>query len=68
MKELGYGAEYRYAHDEPNAFAAGENYLPEQLKDAQYYFPVERGMEKQIKQKLDYLLSENERSTLKRYQ
>lgn len=68
MKDLGYGAEYRYAHDEPNAFAAGENYLPEGLKDAQYYFPVDRGMEKQIKQKLEYLKSENIRSSLKRYQ
>lgn len=68
MKDLGYGAEYRYAHDEPNAFAAGENYLPEGLKDAQYYFPVDRGMEKQIKQKLEYLQTENNRSTLKRYQ
>lgn len=68
MKDLGYGAEYRYAHDEPNAFAAGENYLPEGLKNAQYYFPVDRGMEKQIKQKLEYLQSENNRSALKRYQ
>ena len=39
MKELGYGAEYRYAHDEPNAYAAGENYFPPELKDTQYYFP-----------------------------
>ena len=48
MKELGYGAEYRYAHDEPNAYAAGENYFPPELKITQYYFPTNRGMEIQI--------------------
>lgn len=51
MKELGYSAEYRYAHDEPNAYAAGENYFPPELKDTQYYFPTNRGMEIQIKEK-----------------
>ncbi|MBD9355305.1 replication-associated recombination protein A [Methylomonas albis] len=55
MKELGHGAEYRYAHDEKNAYAAGENYFPESLKTRQYYFPVERGLEKKIKDKLDFL-------------
>jgi putative ATPase len=55
MKELGHGAEYRYAHDEDNAFAAGENYFPETLKNRRYYFPVERGLEIKIKSKLDFL-------------
>ena len=55
MKELGHGAEYRYAHDEANAFAAGENYFPEALKNRRYYFPVERGLEIKIKSKLDFL-------------
>jgi len=55
MKELGQGAEYRYAHDEAHAFAAGENYFPEQLKGKRYYFPVERGLEIKIKDKLAFL-------------
>lgn len=67
MKELGYGAEYRYAHDEAGAFAAGENYFPEQVKDRQYYFPTDRGLEKQIAEKLDYLKRLNEQSNKKRY-
>lgn len=55
MKELGHGAEYRYAHDETDAYAAGENYFPESLKSRRYYLPVERGLEIKIKEKLDYL-------------
>lgn len=55
MKELGHGAEYRYAHDEKDAYAAGENYFPESLQTRRYYFPVERGLEIKIKEKLDYL-------------
>ena len=55
MKELGHGADYRYAHDEANAFAAGENYFPEALKNRRYYFPVERGLEIKIKSKLAFL-------------
>lgn len=53
MRSMDYGAHYRYAHDEPEAYAAGENYFPESLKDSRYYFPVERGLEQKIKQKLD---------------
>ncbi len=68
MKELGYGAQYRYAHNEPGAFAAGECYLPYELKAQQYYQPSERGLEKQIKQKLDYLDSLNQQSQNKRYE
>ncbi|WP_458735421.1 replication-associated recombination protein A [Zobellella taiwanensis] len=55
MKELGHGAEYRYAHNEPGAYAAGETYLPEGLRDRCYYVPNERGFEQKIKAKLDYL-------------
>ena len=67
MKELGYGDEYRYAHNEEGAFAAGENYFPEEIKDRQYYVPSERGLEKQIKDKLEYLKSLNQMSVNKRY-
>jgi len=67
MKDLGYGAEYRYAHNEEGAFAAGENYFPEQIADTQYYFPTERGLEQKIKQKLDYLKERDQQSDIKRY-
>lgn len=52
MKELGYGHEYRYAHDEPNAYAAGETYLPEGMREPKWYQPTDRGLEGQIKEKL----------------
>lgn len=55
MKELGYGKAYRYAHDEPEAYAAGETYFPEAMQQTQYYFPVERGLESRIRDKLEYL-------------
>ena len=55
LKNLEYGSGYRYAHDEPGAYASGENYFPQELKNKRYYFPVERGMEEKIRQKLDYL-------------
>jgi len=54
MKELGYGKAYRYAHDEPDAYAAGETYFPDEIGERQYYHPVPRGLESKIKQKLDY--------------
>lgn len=70
MKNLDYGAEYRYAHDEPDAYAAGENYFPEPLADKRYYYPVERGLEGKIKEKLQYLrecdLSSKKQRYLKR--
>lgn len=61
MKELGYGKAYRYAHDEPHAYAAGETYLPEGLEDQRWYVPVDRGLEVKIQEKLAYLrqLDEN---------
>ena len=55
MGELGYGEGYRYAHDESDAFAAGVNYLPEELAGREYYQPVERGLEIKIAEKLKRL-------------
>jgi putative ATPase len=66
MKELNYGADYRYAHDEEGAFAAGETYLPKELKGVTFYHPVNRGFEKKISAKLDYLQHLNEISEHKR--
>lgn len=67
LKEEGYGGDYRYAHDEDQAYAAGENYLPEPIKDINFYSPVERGLETKIKAKLEYLKSLDTQSTNKRY-
>ncbi len=55
MKELGYGKLYRYAHDEPDAYAAGETYLPEGLGDPRWYQPTPRGLESKIADKLNWL-------------
>ena len=60
MKNLGYGRDYRYAHDEPEGFAAGERYLPETLPDRRYYRPVARGLEIKIGEALARLRSRNE--------
>lgn len=60
MKDQGFGEDYRYAHDEDEAFAAGENYFPESLAGRQYYHPVERGLEIKIAEKLKYLRSLNQ--------
>lgn len=57
MKELGYGHAYRYAHDEPNAYAAGETYLPDGIGDPGWYRPVPRGLEAKIGEKLEWLRS-----------
>lgn len=67
MKDIGMGEGYRYAHDEPNAYASGENYFPESLKTAQFYFPTERGFEKRIKDKLLQLTQLDQVSENKRY-
>jgi putative ATPase len=67
MQKLEYGAGYRYAHDEPGAYAAGENYFPEAMQDRRYYFPVERGMEDKLRQKLDYLRALDAASEWQRY-
>ncbi len=55
MKELGYGHAYRYAHDEPNAYAAGETYLPDGMGEPGWYLPVPRGLESKIAEKLAFL-------------
>ena len=55
MKELGHGHAYRYAHDEPHAYAAGESYLPEGMAVPQWYEPVPRGLEAKIAQKMAFL-------------
>jgi len=55
MQKLGYGKRYRYAHDEPEGYAAGENYFPEGLPQPRYYAPVDRGLEIRIREKLAHL-------------
>jgi putative ATPase len=55
MKNLGYGRDYRYAHDEPEAYAAGERYLPDEMPDRRYYRPVPRGLEAKIREALERL-------------
>ncbi len=67
MKELGQGKDYRYAHDEPDAYAAGENYFPEALSCRQYYQPVARGLEIKIGDKLTRLQALDQQSQNKRY-
>jgi putative ATPase len=52
MKTLGYGKGYRYAHDEADAYAAGERYLPDDMPDVNFYEPTERGLEGRIREKL----------------
>lgn len=66
MKQLGYGEGYRYAHNEPGAYAAGERYLPQELAGQHFYQPSDRGMEKQLAEKIRYLRQLDEQSTKKR--
>ena len=63
MKSLDYGKEYRYAHNEPEAYAAGENYFPDELAGRQYYQPVDRGLEIKIKEKLKHLKELDRKAT-----
>jgi putative ATPase len=55
MQQLGHGRDYRYAHDEPDAYAAGEKYLPEGMRDPKFYQPTPRGLEARIRERLDEL-------------
>ncbi|MQQ99485.1 replication-associated recombination protein A [Glaciimonas soli] len=55
MKELGYGHEYRYAHNEPHAYAAGESYIPDDMVEPDWYQPVPRGLESKIAEKMAFL-------------
>tara|TARA_B100000780_G_C21106087_1_gene446675 strand:+ start:476 stop:1822 length:1347 start_codon:yes stop_codon:yes gene_type:complete len=66
-KELGYGQDYRYAHDEENSFAAGENYFPPDLAGEQFYFPRNSGLEIRIKEKLESYRSLDKKAKNKRY-
>ena len=59
LKDEGYGAGYRYAHDEPGAFAAGVQYFPDDVAPTQFYEPTDRGLEGAIKEKLDRLRAMN---------
>ncbi|MBA1245371.1 MULTISPECIES: replication-associated recombination protein A [Pseudomonas] len=66
MKQLGYGEQYRYAHDEPDAYAAGEDYFPEGMAPRHYYQPVPRGLELKIGEKLRHLAELDRTSPLQR--
>ena len=68
VKDMGHGADYRYAHDESGAFAAGESYFPESLRDRRYYHPTDRGLEQKIAEKLAQLRDLDKRSTMRRYE
>jgi putative ATPase len=71
MKDLGYGVDYRYAHDYPDAFVAGDSYLPpelhEELRGTQFYEPTSRGLEQKIGEKLNHLAQLNRNSSWQRY-
>lgn len=60
MKQMGYGAEYRYAHDEPDAYAAGQTYFPEGIDPPQWYQPTDRGLDIKLGEKLNWLRSLDE--------
>ncbi|BFM49118.1 replication-associated recombination protein A [Marinomonas sp. THO17] len=66
-KSMGHGDEYRYAHNEPNAYAAGESYLPEEVAQSRYYQPSDRGLEKKIAEKLEWLADLDKQSSQQRY-
>ncbi|MEO9275784.1 replication-associated recombination protein A [Marinomonas sp. 5E14-1] len=66
-KNMGHGEDYRYAHNEEHAYAAGERYMPEELAEMRYYQPTDRGLEKKIQDKLSWLAELDEVSSLKRY-
>ncbi len=61
MKKLGYGKHYRYPHDEPDAYVPNETYFPEEMVREEYYRPVERGLEINIKERLNYLKSKDKK-------
>ncbi|HEX6829563.1 MAG TPA: replication-associated recombination protein A [Burkholderiales bacterium] len=65
MKELGFGREYRYAHDEPEAYAAGEDYFPEGMPKVRFYEPTPRGLEAKIAEKLAHLRALDEQAKKK---
>jgi putative ATPase len=66
MKDLGYGEEYRYAHNEDEGHAAGETYFPDDMNSVKYYHPVPRGLEIRIREKLDEIEQRNQKKQAKR--
>jgi len=66
MKDLGYGKDYRYAHDEADAYAAGEDYFPEGMQAPGWYQPTDRGLEAKIREKLEALRSLDEKARKKK--
>ncbi|NOY66768.1 MAG: replication-associated recombination protein A [Gammaproteobacteria bacterium] len=66
MKNMDYGKQYRYAHDEPDGYAAGVHYFPDEMTDTRYYYPVDRGLEIKIADKLEYLRSLDKKQPEKR--
>jgi putative ATPase len=66
MKELGYGRDYRYAHDENEGYAAGENYFPDGMRQPQFYAPTTRGLEAKIKERLEHLRELDRQAASKR--
>lgn len=62
LKSMDYGVDYRYSHNEPEAFSAGQTYLPDELNEQRFYFPESRGLEIKLKEKLDYLQSLNQKA------
>ena len=62
MKGLGYGKDYRYAHDEDEGYAAGENYLPEGMERPNWYRPTDRGLEAKIREKLEHLRQKDDQA------
>ena len=61
MKKMGHGDAYRYAHDEPHGFAAGETYLPDGMQEPNWYQPVDRGLESKIGEKMNFLRQLNKK-------
>ncbi len=66
MKEMGFGKDYRYAHDEPDAYAAGENYFPEGMPAVKWYEPTDRGLEAKIVERLKHLRELDEKAKNKK--
>jgi putative ATPase len=66
MREMGYGEEYHYAHDAADGYIAGESYLPVEMEGKQYYYPVPRGLEIRIGEKLASLRELDNKSSFQR--
>ncbi|MCP5245057.1 MAG: replication-associated recombination protein A [Burkholderiales bacterium] len=62
MKKIGFGRDYHYAHDYPESYVAGENYFPDDMPDVQFYQPTHNGLESKIREKLDYLRSQDQKA------